>query len=99
MKVTNVKFNHFPAEGITVALGQVTLDKVLTINFALKNGQHGYFISLGNDRKGKDGKWYSCVYMTKELKELTTKAIEAAYNKHLAASAKESSQEEQALTA
>jgi DNA-binding cell septation regulator SpoVG len=79
MKVSNIKFNFFPKEGITIALGQFTIEGVLTINFALKDGQHGKFISLGNDRKGKDGKYYASVFASKQYYSELVETIDKAY--------------------
>ena len=101
MKVTNVKFNYFSQptdKGITKALGQVTLDSVLTINFSLKEGQHGPFISLGNDRKGKDGKYYSCVFAGKAFYQELVDAIQAAYDKQHNAEAKVASKAKKATS-
>ena len=82
MKVNSVKFNYFPKEAnsITKALGQVKIFGCITINFSLKHAQHGYFISLGNDRKGKDGKYYACVRADKEFYQELTEAIVKAYD-------------------
>lgn len=84
-QITSVKFNHFPNTGITVALGSFTLNNAIQIAFALKQGQNGYFVDYGQDRKGKDGKWYKTVFVTdKTVHQAFIDILVQAFNAELA---------------
>ena len=81
MKVTNVKFTWFNTEqGHTLALGRVTFDGLLTMNFSLMEGRFGYFINLGERKKGSNEKWFNTVTCeTKAFYGEVTDAIVKAY--------------------
>lgn len=91
MKISNIKFNFFTETGVTKAGGTVRLGDAFTINFTLKYAPNKevFFVSLGNDKQGKNQKWYKSVtQLSESFESKLVDAIVKAYNKQHNAVAK-----------
>lgn len=81
MKIVRMNSLQAGSSSKTAAFFDIQTEEGIIIKgFRLVNGANGLFISAPNE-KGKDGKYYDSVVLSKEMKDsLQTQAIEQ-YNK------------------
>jgi len=84
MEISKITIFKGDKEKSIVAIGKVTLSKVIVIDHRIikKKDGSGFFAKLGTDHKSKDGKYYSDVFIDDaEDREAINQAILEAYNK------------------
>ncbi len=65
MKVTSVKLRP-STKGSAKAYGSVELDKSMSVQIQIYQGQHGPFVGWPGYKSAKDEKWYSSVLLVDE---------------------------------